>query len=55
MKKQDLPKIIRKNSTNKMQESGCCFTSCGGVPRGCNVVENKKLLQIISKKIKSSK
>ena len=26
------PKIIKKISTNKPQESGCCFTSCGGAP-----------------------
>lgn len=55
MKKQDLPKIIKKNATNKMQESGCCFTSCGGVPRNCSVDESKKYFKEISKKINLQK
>jgi len=55
MKKQDLPKIIRKNSTNKMQESGCCFTSCGGMPKTCPLPENKEYLKKILRKIKDQK
>jgi hypothetical protein len=53
MKKQEFPKIIKKTSTNNMQESGCCFTSCGGMPKSCPAIQNnKKYLKQIFKKIK---
>jgi len=26
------PKIFKKNSSKKINESGCCFRSCGGSP-----------------------
>jgi len=32
IKIKEKPKIIKRTSTNKPQESGCCFTSCGGAP-----------------------
>ncbi len=27
------PKIIKGRLNKDLRESGCCFTSCGGVPR----------------------
>lgn len=47
------PKIIKKNSSKKPQESGCCFRSCGGTPLIQNYKQAKnsfwKLLKRIDK------
>ena len=32
MEKQTKPQIIKKISKREIQESGCCFRSCGGAP-----------------------
>jgi hypothetical protein len=56
MQKVILPKVITKNKSKIIRESGCCFRSCGGVP--CvsiyNNSENFKKLKL-TKRIKKIK
>jgi hypothetical protein len=49
------PKILKKTSTKEVQESGCCFTSCGGMPIYQYFDEEGKNKSKVLQKIKQGK